>query len=424
MQNAPNPPARSPSTLGPAASAASAAYGHLTLSMLSSLALPRTIHATNGAPLPPFRPEGGTATSNWLSADGTQSAVGGASGSSRNPSGSGRSNPANRNHKGTGRAGTGWVPAGANRMGHYGGADHQAGMGLDADSSADSADLAGGNHADLVHAAHAAQAASSITPNGPPFVCTACKQTYSRLEYLRRHERRHADIRPFVCDCGKGFSRSDVLGRHRKQCKTVVGEDGSKGREQGGPPTKKQRRSTAGRKDESSASDPRLEPGLESHTGSEADEGRGASPTIEQALLLVNGSTQAFQDSLNNLHAEQDLAGVPLNMDGSFPEPLPYVNEPSGLQPPNSFDASGFEAGSSKDNGADEGKDTTTTLEEALLRDAGDSQEVQAALNIMHAQQALLSAPFSAVSGSGTGTGTGSGNGAEEEDKGTDGCSN
>ncbi|PWN24298.1 hypothetical protein BCV69DRAFT_296581 [Microstroma glucosiphilum] len=55
-------------------------------------------------------------------------------------------------------------------------------------------------------------------PPGPPYVCPACKTTYSRLEYLRRHERRHQDIRPFVCECGKGFSRSDVLSRHKKQC--------------------------------------------------------------------------------------------------------------------------------------------------------------------------------------------------------------
>lgn len=107
-------------------------------------------------------------------------------------------------------------------------------------------------------------------PNGPPFICPTCSTSYSRLEYLRRHERRRkyariahhfdfscfkptlglrgsfacrrfhsavcksilsdfywslcrshsilartrscgtatdADIRPFVCDCGKGFSR-------------------------------------------------------------------------------------------------------------------------------------------------------------------------------------------------------------------------
>jgi hypothetical protein len=27
-------------------------------------------------------------------------------------------------------------------------------------------------------------------PNGPPFICPTCATSYSRLEYLRRHERR------------------------------------------------------------------------------------------------------------------------------------------------------------------------------------------------------------------------------------------
>lgn len=27
-------------------------------------------------------------------------------------------------------------------------------------------------------------------PNGPPFICPTCSTSYSRLEYLRRHERR------------------------------------------------------------------------------------------------------------------------------------------------------------------------------------------------------------------------------------------
>ena len=68
---------------------------------------------------------------------------------------------------------------------------------------------------------------SGPTPSGPPFICPTCSTSYSRLEYLRRHERRHADIRPFVCDCGKGFSRSDVLSRHKRQCRVVLQIDGS-----------------------------------------------------------------------------------------------------------------------------------------------------------------------------------------------------
>lgn len=58
--------------------------------------------------------------------------------------------------------------------------------------------------------------------HGPPFLCPTCNTSYSRLEYLRRHERRHADIRPFSCPCGKSFSRSDVLARHKTKCRVVL----------------------------------------------------------------------------------------------------------------------------------------------------------------------------------------------------------
>lgn len=62
--------------------------------------------------------------------------------------------------------------------------------------------------------------------SGPPFICPTCNTSYSRLEYLRRHERRHADIRPFVCPCGKSFSRSDVLARHKTKCRVVLSGEG------------------------------------------------------------------------------------------------------------------------------------------------------------------------------------------------------
>ncbi|WFD31479.1 hypothetical protein MSPP1_002516 [Malassezia sp. CBS 17886] len=64
--------------------------------------------------------------------------------------------------------------------------------------------------------------AAQVHQNGPPFACHTCQTTYSRLEYLRRHERRHADIRPFACPCGKSFSRSDVLARHKTKCRVVL----------------------------------------------------------------------------------------------------------------------------------------------------------------------------------------------------------
>ncbi|KAG8973558.1 hypothetical protein FRC05_008626 [Tulasnella sp. 425] len=63
----------------------------------------------------------------------------------------------------------------------------------------------------------------------PRFPCPTCGAQYSRLEYLRRHERKHTEHRPFSCsDCAKTFARrliilhrpagSDVLLRHRRRC--------------------------------------------------------------------------------------------------------------------------------------------------------------------------------------------------------------
>ncbi|WWD22281.1 hypothetical protein CI109_106772 [Kwoniella shandongensis] len=52
---------------------------------------------------------------------------------------------------------------------------------------------------------------------GCPF--PGCGQMYSRMEYLKRHQRKHQDDRPFQCkDCTKAFARSDVLLRHRRRC--------------------------------------------------------------------------------------------------------------------------------------------------------------------------------------------------------------
>ncbi|CAK9786262.1 hypothetical protein CC85DRAFT_308173 [Cutaneotrichosporon oleaginosum] len=69
-----------------------------------------------------------------------------------------------------------------------------------------------------------------VGPDGSPlpdtkekmtFGCAfpGCGQTYSRMEYLKRHQRKHQDERPFQCkDCTKAFARSDVLLRHRRRC--------------------------------------------------------------------------------------------------------------------------------------------------------------------------------------------------------------
>ncbi|KAG9011140.1 hypothetical protein FRB94_009066 [Tulasnella sp. JGI-2019a] len=57
------------------------------------------------------------------------------------------------------------------------------------------------------------------TADKPRYPCSECGAQYSRLEYLRRHERKHTEQRPFGCsDCPKSFARSDVLLRHRRRC--------------------------------------------------------------------------------------------------------------------------------------------------------------------------------------------------------------
>ncbi|KAJ5673162.1 hypothetical protein N7507_002289 [Penicillium longicatenatum] len=43
-----------------------------------------------------------------------------------------------------------------------------------------------------------------------------CTRSYLRKEHLRRHERDHANARPFTCqDCPSTFNRRDLLNRHR-----------------------------------------------------------------------------------------------------------------------------------------------------------------------------------------------------------------
>ncbi|KAH7187443.1 hypothetical protein BKA60DRAFT_587767 [Fusarium oxysporum] len=45
--------------------------------------------------------------------------------------------------------------------------------------------------------------------------CSDCGATFARDEHLRRHQRRHLDIRPYSCrDCNSTFTRKDTLNQH------------------------------------------------------------------------------------------------------------------------------------------------------------------------------------------------------------------
>ncbi|KAJ6148588.1 hypothetical protein N7497_010570 [Penicillium chrysogenum] len=48
--------------------------------------------------------------------------------------------------------------------------------------------------------------------------CRFCKKEFKRLEHLKRHERIHTQEKPFVCQCGRSFSRQDLLSRHGRLC--------------------------------------------------------------------------------------------------------------------------------------------------------------------------------------------------------------
>ncbi|KAJ9096324.1 hypothetical protein QFC21_005144 [Naganishia friedmannii] len=70
-----------------------------------------------------------------------------------------------------------------------------------------------------------------------------CGQTYSRLEYLRRHQRKHNDDKPFACTiCIKSFARSDVLLRHKRRCHPDEYAAAEESNENGGPGNASDRR--------------------------------------------------------------------------------------------------------------------------------------------------------------------------------------
>ncbi|KAH9813404.1 hypothetical protein DFH28DRAFT_1173966 [Melampsora americana] len=47
------------------------------------------------------------------------------------------------------------------------------------------------------------------------FLDPKCSETFSRIEHLARHERRHTKAKPFKCHCGKVFSRLDNWRQHK-----------------------------------------------------------------------------------------------------------------------------------------------------------------------------------------------------------------
>ncbi|KAK0384269.1 hypothetical protein NLU13_8357 [Sarocladium strictum] len=61
----------------------------------------------------------------------------------------------------------------------------------------------------------------------PP--CGFCKKEFKRQEHLDRHLRTHTKERPYKCECGRSFTRQDLLHRHRRlgQCNAVPGCDGA-----------------------------------------------------------------------------------------------------------------------------------------------------------------------------------------------------
>ncbi|KAN0064823.1 hypothetical protein ACQY0O_001880 [Thecaphora frezii] len=167
---------------------------------------------------------------------------------------------------------------------NVGGNSHRNAHNSNSNSNSNSGDNANGSGATV--SVDSAGAPSGSAPSGPPFICPTCSTSYSRLEYLRRHERRHADIRPFVCECGKGFSRSDVLSRHKRQCKTVLQIDGGgEGKEgltaEGETPPKpaKARRSSAAKPGRPKGSTKAAKAAASSSGGAASSEGPAPPPS-------------------------------------------------------------------------------------------------------------------------------------------------
>ncbi|KAG7866707.1 hypothetical protein KL918_003604 [Ogataea parapolymorpha] len=60
-----------------------------------------------------------------------------------------------------------------------------------------------------------------LMPNNT-YKCSKCFQLFTKRGNLRRHLVIHFNLRPYVCECGKSFKRSDNYKKHASRCKTIL----------------------------------------------------------------------------------------------------------------------------------------------------------------------------------------------------------
>ncbi|PWN25924.1 hypothetical protein BDZ90DRAFT_280910 [Jaminaea rosea] len=202
-------------------------------------------------------------------------------------------------------------------------------------------------------------------PSGPPYLCPTCQTSYSRLEYLRRHERRHQDIRPFVCECGKSFSRSDVLSRHKRQCQFhLTGEKPSAEAVDAAAAKKARKPSAAKAKARKNNGPDDASPGASTSSSSMATPRKGASQ------IKTRDSPPA--SSMINQPGVYATASQP----GAPPPLLPHSSGPGsiGLPPPPPFYNQGASAASHAPN-------PQNTAPNDFARQSGFMSAISQALN-------------------------------------------